>query len=335
MKVGIIGAGIYGCHIAAVLIEHGFDISIYEQKSSIFEMASGNNQFRLHLGFHYARDYNTRQQSKLGFGHFLKRYEKFTKSFVNNLYIIPKYDSLIDYKTYLAIFRHEDYLMEVLEPSEFDFLENTEGVVSVDERVILISELKQHFSTLLREHINFNTTINKEMLEQFCLDFDYVIDCTWGKLMPSEDLFFEVTHLGYYRNINQKYLNYGLTYVDGSLCSLYPTEIEDVFSLSSVSYTPLFKSEILDEANSFMQDIKEDVLVENTEKMEVQMQKYFPSFREHFKLEGHQISMKSKIKGLNDPRDCRISKKGNLISIFSGKIDTLYIAEEYILNTVL
>ncbi len=335
MKVVIIGAGIYGCHIASVLIEHGFDISIYEQKSSIFEMASGNNQFRLHLGFHYARDYNTRQQSKLGFEYFLCRYEKFTKSFVNNLYIIPKHDSLIDYKTYLAIFRHEDHLMEVREPSEFDFLKNTDGVVSVDERVILISELKQHFSVLLKDHINFNTTVTNELFEQFCLDFDYVIDCTWGKLLPSDEFFFEVTHLGYYRCLNKKYLNYGLTYVDGSLCSLYPTEIEDVFTLSSVSYTPLFKSEILDEANSFMEDITEEVLVQNSEKMEAQMQKYFPTFLENFKLESHQISMKSKIKGLNDPRDCRISKKGNVISVFSGKIDTLFIAEEFIINTVI
>lgn len=335
MKVAIIGAGIYGCHIASVLIERGLEISIFEERSSIFELASGNNQFRLHLGFHYARDYNTRQQSKLGCQYFLNRYEKFTKSFENNLYIVPKYDSLIDFRTYVSIFKHEGYLMEVYDPNNFNFLKNTEGVISVAERVLLISELKKYFSTLLRNYIEFNTVISKELLEKLCSEYDYVVDCTWGKLNPSDEVFFEVTHLGYYKNIDKQFLDFGLTYVDGALCSLYPTEIEDIFTLSSVKYTPLFKTDILEVANRFLEDIKEEILIQNSEKMEVQIQKYFPNFLKHFKLDGHQISIKSKIKGLNDPRDCRISRNGNLISVFSGKIDTLYVAEEYVLKNIL
>jgi hypothetical protein len=95
-----------------------------------------------------------------------------------------------------------------------------------------------------------------------------------------------------------------------------------------------FKSDKLIKANLFLKNISNNLLNQNSLMMEKQIKKYFPNFHDYFEHEGHQVSMKTKIKGVNDPRDCRIIKKGNVISIFSGKIDTLYIAEEFILNVL-
>lgn len=335
MKVAIIGAGIYGCHIGKILLERGINISIFEKSSSLFDGASGKNQFRLHLGFHYARDFNTRQQSKLGFTKFLAHYEKFTKSIDNNLYVIPNNESLIDFKTYLAIFEHENFPFDLYDPLEINFLNNTEGIISVGERIINVSKLKEYFQDTLINFVEFNFEVTKTVLLKLSSDYDFVIDCTWGKLLPPENIFYEVTHLAYYKLKNNKKFNFGITYVDGSLCSLYPTEQEKIYTLSSVEYTPLFKSDNLAKANDFLDNISDEKLDNNAINMEYQLKKFFPSFCEYFELEGHQVSMKSKINGCNDPRDCRITQEGNIISIFSGKIDTLYIAEDYILNKLL
>jgi len=61
MKVAVIGGGWYGCHIAAMLKSHDADVCIIEKNDALFSEASGQNQFRLHMGLHYARSAITRK----------------------------------------------------------------------------------------------------------------------------------------------------------------------------------------------------------------------------------------------------------------------------------
>ena len=63
-KIAIIGAGWFGCYIGYELIKSGYDIKIFEKEKNIFLGASGFNQNRLHLGFHYPRSYKTISESK-------------------------------------------------------------------------------------------------------------------------------------------------------------------------------------------------------------------------------------------------------------------------------
>ena len=79
MKIAIIGAGFYGLHLADSLKQLGIDIKVFEGEDDILKKASGNNQYRLHLGFHYARNFRTREQSRLGFHEFLKKYSFLTQ----------------------------------------------------------------------------------------------------------------------------------------------------------------------------------------------------------------------------------------------------------------
>ncbi|MGR7996918.1 FAD-dependent oxidoreductase [Xanthobacter sp. ZOL 2024] len=65
-KIAVIGAGWYGCHIASSLASIGVEVVVFERNKRPLHEASGNNQFRLHLGFHYARHHGTRQQSRDG-----------------------------------------------------------------------------------------------------------------------------------------------------------------------------------------------------------------------------------------------------------------------------
>ena len=93
MKFAIIGAGFYGLHIASRLRALGLEATIYEQQDQILSFASGNNQYRLHLGFHYARNFRTRQQSRDGYFRFMERYGRLTREIEKNYYSkLPELD---------------------------------------------------------------------------------------------------------------------------------------------------------------------------------------------------------------------------------------------------
>lgn len=334
MKVAIIGAGIYGCHLGTILSDFGIDVKIYEKESEIFNKASGNNQFRLHWGFHYARDYRTRQQSKIGFSKFMDHYKDFTEEIAENLYVVPKYNSLIDFRTYLAIFSHEGFSFDLLKPDDIPFLKNIDGVINVDERVICVDQMRKSFKHKLKDKILLNKNIDNASFENLKQTNDYVIDCTWGKLEPLLESFYEVTHLAYCK-YKGKTKHPALTFVDGNLWSLYPTEKKDVFTLSHVKYTPIFQSNEINEVNDFVTALDEEALKENYLKMLMDVRFYYEDFEKNFEYIDNQVSVKTKIVGSNDPRDCRVWKEDNVIRVFSGKIDTLYIAEEFVLNEIL
>ena len=103
LSFAVVGGGWYGCHIATAFRSLGFDVTIFEQQSRLMHLASGNNQFRLHMGFHYPRHYGTRMQSRDGFSRFIERYPSLSRPIAQNIYAVPRGDSLIDFITYKLI----------------------------------------------------------------------------------------------------------------------------------------------------------------------------------------------------------------------------------------
>ena len=60
-SICIIGGGFYGCYIAKKIKENFKDIKIEinEKNTDLIAEAGKNNQYRLHLGFHYPRSLQT------------------------------------------------------------------------------------------------------------------------------------------------------------------------------------------------------------------------------------------------------------------------------------
>ena len=328
MKVLVIGGGMYGCHLALSLKNKNIEEDLFEKNKELFLESSGKNQYRLHQGFHYARNYITRNQSKKGFDIFLNLYGEFTKKVSKNYYFVPKENSLIDFGTYMSIFSNEKYDFEVLSKEKFDFLNGIEGGFLVDERVIDVDGLREMFSEELRDVIKYESEVLPSGLGVLKSKYDYIIDCTWGRLLKPFECKYELTHLCYVKSKTKNHP--AITLVDGPLWSLYPTSKDYIYTLSSVVNTPLFKDGNLDEILNYKSKLTEDYLLSNYDKMVVEVEKNYKKYSNEFSLEGHQVSIKTKPIGNSDPRDCRIFKNDNVISIFSGKIDTFYIAEDYI-----
>jgi hypothetical protein len=223
----------------------------------------------------------------------------------------------------------------MLKEGDIKYLQNIDGVINVDERIICVGELRKYFLHKLKGKIKFNNKIDEKSFEKLKSSYDYVIDCTWGKLSPLLESFYEVTHLAYCK-YKQETIHPALTFVDGDLWSLYPTERKGIYTLSNVKYTPLFESKVYADVEDFMKKIDKKTLEDNYSKMVEDVKFYYPDFENMFEYIEDQVSVKTKIVGSNDPRDCRVWKEeDNVIRVFSGKIDTLYIAEEFVLNEIL
>lgn len=333
-KIAIIGGGWYGCHLGMMLDAMGADVHILEKNERLMHEASGNNQFRLHLGFHYARHHRTRVQSRDGYARFTERYPTLSKKIENNLYVVPKYDSLVDFDTYRLVMISSGIHFEELRENEWpDYLKDVEGVLRADEEVLLTQNAREHFMGKLGSAIRLNTKVSsvEQVGDKVVVngeEFDFVIDATWGHLSSIDyECFYEPTLLLYYRYIGEGEYP-AITMVDGPLCSIYPTEEENIYTLSSVIHTPLGKYDTSEESKQRLRDFSSEELNEKIRLMEEHVKKYIPDFTEKFEYVGPQYNIKTKLVGVHDDRSCYVKAEDRVISVFSGKIDTIFFAAQ-------
>lgn len=336
MKFAVIGAGFYGLHLATRLRALGLETKVFEKSDDILTFASGNNQFRLHLGFHYARNFRTRQQSRDGYYRFLERYDKLTEQVPENYYLIPEGQSLIDFPTYKLIMMSSGLdFTETKVPEEISY---PCGSVLTAERVLMIGRAREHFHKQLGDNINLSckaiVDLQDERVEVNGETFDYCIDCTWGHLMPDKDFFFESTILLYYKKKDNARPTIAYTFVDGPLCSLYPTEDPEIYTLSSVPHTPIGQHSTSEEALHIIANMSGHDINLKRLLMEKQIMGYYPSFLVDYEYVDPQLCVKTKPFGQDDDRSCYVKRYGRLIKCLSGKIDNIFYAAAEIISLI-
>lgn len=326
MKVAIIGGGWVGCHLACKL-KNEHEVTIFEKNDSLFEETSYKNQNRLHLGFHYARNFNTRKLCLETFDRFLSDYGFLTNEVEKNLYCVPKNTSIIDYVTYTQIFKDFDY-------SEFNnTLKNVEGCINTKEMFIDFKESKKFFNTEL-SNLVIKKRITPNRLKSLKKDYDLVINTTNNAIKDRNDFtsFFELTMTLVYVNINKPEFG-ALTMVDGSLFSIYPY-LENKYTVTDVEHTPIKKFKTIKSLENFKKNISGNLIEKKKKEIEKKIKKYYPSFNEDFKYDGYFLSTKSKIISESDNRYPVITKDKNLVNCFTGKIQGIFIIEDYIKNLI-
>ena len=337
MRLAVIGAGWYGCHISSNFIALGFDTTIYEKADRVMAAASGNNQFRLHQGYHYARNHRTRIQSRDGYARFMERYANLSAPIKHNIYAVPDQDSLMDYLTYRMIMGATGLEFVEVVPNDYGIV-NCRGGLRVDERVLLTDKARSFFTKRLGKNLKLGHSVHsiKSHNDGVFLDgefFDYVVDATWGSIGGLKArIFFEPTLLLYYHSSVME--SFAFTAVDGPLCSVYPCETQDLFTLSSVTHTPLGRYESSEGAWAFLADLPVDLIYEKQELMEAEISRFYPEFRNKFTYVKPQLSVKTKIEGSTADRSCYVEKDGRILKVLSGKIDTIFHASDTILSMI-
>lgn len=337
MKICIVGAGWYGCHIASALIQAGHSVKVYEKSNSTISGASKKNQNRLHLGFHYPRCSETRKQSKEGFDWFIEHYEHLTKPIKYNYYGVAEHGSLLDFDTYKVIMEASGLSFEEVERPKF--LSNLSNLLECGERVIRNELASNYFNSILASNLVFNTYVdlnNLDVLAALQRNFDFVVDCSWGTARKIDELdyYYEPCVYMYYRCKNNKD-EFALTIMDGKHYSLYPY-YEGIYTLTSVEHTPLGQFDEINEAVCCLANFKNDkqAIDSKLKVFESEFSNFYPNFKDNFSFDSVEFSLKTKIRSNNDFRGCVVKVKNNLISVFSGKIDTLHVAEREVFKAI-
>ena len=327
MKIAIIGGGWVGCHLAAKLFrEH--DVSIYEKNHHLFEETSFKNQNRLHLGYHYPRSFKTRELCSTTFDRFLSEYSFLIKDVPNNWYCIEANKSLLDYGTFLKIFNDQDHY-EI--PNVF---KNVEGVINTSEKQIDFEAAYEFFNYELGE-LHIRDEVTKQKIKDLAKRYDLVIDCTNNHLehKNTTNSFFEVTVSYLYKKIKKTPFD-ALTMVDGQFFSIYPYK-DDLYTVTDVEYTPLKRFKKSKKIQNYKDSIqKTNFLRANSIKIEKKIKNYYPEFLENFEYHGYYLSTKSKVISGSDHRYPIITPNKNIIHCFTGKIQGIYIIEDYIIKYI-
>ena len=323
MKIAVIGGGWVGCHLAKKM-KGNHKIQIYEKNFDLFTETSFKNQNRLHLGYHYPRNYQTRQLCKNTFYLFLNEYGFLTKDVNKNLYCVDDKKSTLDFKTYLQIFSDLDYAIQ-----DHSFL-NTSGCINTKEKQINFEKANEFFNQELK-HLHVEENIKIKDLRLLSKDYDLIIDCTNNHLNEKNDdnNFYELTvSYLYYKKAENKFN--ALTFMDGDFFSIFPYK-ENIFTVTDVKRTPIKKFTNHEEIKLYKEKILENNFLEtNRYEIEKNIINYYPEFNKHFQYKDYFLSTKSKVLSASDNRYPVISYKDNLIKCFTGKIQGIYIIEEAI-----
>lgn len=310
MRIAIIGGGWVGCHLANNLKKNN-QVVLYE-KNEIFSGSSFFNQNRLHLGYHYSRSYNTRALCKDTFDKFYNQYSFLVEDVQKNIYSVPLNESLIDFNTYLKIF--EDFNTHDL--ISINSLRNVEGSIVVEEKYINPVKSKKYFEESLNDVVIYREILETD-ISIIQKEYDLVINATNNNFFPiTKDTFYENCIVLLYEKIGNPEFD-ALTLVDGKLMSIYPYDLDkNLYSLTDVEFTP--------QGNLPLEVIKD--------KMQGKVLNYYENFLNDFRYHSYVSSVKCKVKNLSDTRVPLISHDDNVIRCFTGKIQGIYLIEDYIKN---
>lgn len=334
MRVAIIGSGIYGCFIALKLKEmFNSNITIYEKNSDIMSAAIMNNQHRLHQGYHYPRSKETINECLESYDNFLMDFNDCIEKIDNNFYLIHK-NSYVNYEEYINIYKNLNLNFEIIDKNiffnneKYVRKEDITGIIKVEEKTIKLDILKRTIKDKLKNsniEIILNSKITNKEICEFKKEYDYVINCTYNdfnlNLINKKEIKHELCSLLLIDNYFDKNKSY--TIMDGNFVSIYSNGY-DKHTISSVKETPFLKfdDDELEFYSKNINNIFNDLDVKK--KILEDAEKYF--IIDDSKIHSHYLTIKTKEKyDTNDKRETFYIKEDNYISIFCGKISSIYV----------
>ncbi len=346
-SICIIGGGFYGCYIAKKINENfkNVQVEIYEKNNDLLSEAGKNNQYRLHLGFHYPRSFQTIKQTQEGSKIFIKEFKNFVSKPKKNIYLIHK-NSIVKFTSYKKIFKKLKIKFKEVNLNKIKFLKDNkmyQGAINTNERVILLDKLIPKLKKFVKKSckINFNNeikNINSKSGEIYdskrkIKKFDYVINTTYTNpnlgLKKKYKIKYEIAGMVKIKNTLK---NTAITIMDGPFVSLYPRNNKEA-SISSVKYTPIKKFRKLSSLKKYLKFANKNK--KSIEKKIINHSKNF--FNNKIRILNKGLILAPKVKVLNDKLSERVSlvKQNNrTLSVLCGKLDAAPLAYRKIKNLV-
>ena len=326
MKIRIIGAGFYGCHIAETLISAGHEVEIIEARDEIFGGASGSIPARLHEGFHYPRSKRTRDACQKHLPDFLKKYGRFCCPVKrDNIYAIAEGGSLVDFPQYVDTLRGEMEFDVISSPFAYG-LTNVEGAIKTGERHIVTDDVKAYFENALDGHITYGTVpliVDSD-------EYDLTVDATFCAYDAAGVDRYEPCIVGLLEGCTDN----AVTIMDGPFTSLYPwKESAGLCSISSAKWTPISKQcRTWGEAKAMLDGLDASDIMRHINGMVDDLEKYYPCIKQ-FKIADVMTSVRAMPLSGADSRLVDVVDVGSrAVRIRAGKIDAVIHAGELVLK---
>lgn len=367
----IVGAGLYGLYSALFCGKCGEKVLVLECDSAPFKRATYINQARVHMGYHYPRSYSTAIKSSHYFERFIKDYSFCVLSKFDQIYATSENFSWTSADQFMKFCSAASIRCEEVNPSKYFNDRMCDGAFLTTEYTFDANILKNYFLLELAKYPNVEIKYNAKIRNikktqtsfQVSTESDdnystrFLLNATYASSNQIlNKVGYEPFKIKYELceiilcNVSNKLKDIGITVMDGPFFSIMPFGKTGYHSLTSVTFTPHMTSNdclptfnCQERSNGFCSPQQLGNCNDCPEKpesawtfMSNMARKYLKDEYE-FEYVGSLFSMKPILKAseIDDSRPTVIkeySTNPTFISVFSGKINTVYDLDEVLTN---
>lgn len=370
MKIGIIGSGWYGCHLALALAKKGVDVTIFEKNDDIFSGVSGKFGIRLHKGPHYPRSEKTRESCKRAFDEFCETYPELVIKHDYATYALGEIDSLgdppkVNKEQFRAVCYEDEKCQDIdIEAAGYKGLINA---MNIDEPSIAVgSRLRETFRRYLSDagvKVNCNYSVNKlhnygtttAVIGQSSVhQFDHVINATgYQALLPENikaDSPFEMEVVYQpclalcYADKKPADLPFSFIVMDGWFPCVMPyidnaddTKTEHrKYILTHGSYTIMASCDTPEAAHNILNGITDDFIETKVKPpAEHEINRFWPEFDQRFQYLEWKGEVLAKLRTKKEFRSAvTFASPDGVINIIPGKVSNVFDAEKEVIALI-
>lgn len=363
----ILGAGLYGLYAAVQSAQQGCSVLVLECDEAPFTRATYVNQARVHQGYHYPRSRYTATRSAGYFRRFSEDYGFCINDSFEQIYATSSAMSWSDAQQFQDFCRAADIPCEEVDSDRFFKTGMCDGAFKTQEYTYDAMLLKDHFLEELKGmsgidvRYDSRTRAIRKDGDRFVIELEsrevvetgFLINTTYASVNQVLDLLgldlfkikYELCEITLCEP-SDELRGYGLTVMDGPFFSIMPFGKTGLHSLTSVSFTPHEASyaalptfRCQDEVGTYCSPHH----LGNCDACPARPTSAFPFManlarkylldRYGFTYKGSLYSMKPILKSseIDDSRPTVIrvhSEDPTLVSVLSGKINTIYDMDE-------
>ena len=255
----VIGAGIFGLYAAKVFARQDKTVLVLECDDAPFTRASGINQARLHMGYHYPRSHSTAVKTAHYFDRFASDYKDSINSGFDQIYAISSDLSLTSSNQYVEFCEKAGIRCDRIDPEQYFQPGKCAGAYLTGEYAFDPAMIRAQLSDELGSYDNVQIRYNTEIRSITCQGSKYMITTrTTGPIttgfilnasyasinqiqamagLGSFDIKYELCELILCK-VSGSLKNTGITVMDGPFFSIMPFGKSEYHTLSCVNFTP-------------------------------------------------------------------------------------------------
>jgi hypothetical protein len=222
-------------------------------------------------------------------------------------------------------------------PLEKGNLFDVEGIIKTNEKNINNEIAKRFFSQQLDSSITYNCKIQSitptsKSVEVNGEHFDFCINTTNNHFLPfrKSNVIYEQIVIPLYSTNNPLLSNASYVIMDGPFVSINPYYKKEQILISTYHTIFSILKKSLQAPPKF--DLDEPEIQKAIRKIEESVVRYYPNFKLETQLVGYEITNRTKNKDSNANRECFIQKENRVMHVFSGKISSIFNAEDAVLE---